>query len=198
MSFANVGKSWDVTKFEAYLATLTRPSWAKAVVLHHTAAPNLRTRPVGLTDQHIRNIQDFYMNDKGWSAGPHLFVDDHRIMGMTPLTEKGVHAVSFNSSAIGIEVLGDYDTEDPKSGRGFEAWTNAAAATNILLAWLKLTPSDKTVLFHRNDPRTDKSCPGKLITKDWVLHLMTTLRSAGPAPITLPRHCPTCICPGHA
>lgn len=196
MSYGNVGKSWKLDKFKDYLATIQPPAWVKAVVLHHTAAPKLATRPDGLTDQHIRNIEDFYKNDRGWSAGPHLFIDDHRIMGMTPLTEKGVHAVSFNSTAIGIEVLGDYDDENPRSGRGLVAWENTFQATSALLAWLKLTPGPKTVLFHRDDPKTSKSCPGTKVTKDWVLAGINRLQSPA-SDMVLPKHCPTCTCVGH-
>lgn len=191
MSFANVGKSWKVDEFKSYLKTLTPPAWAKAVTLHHTASPSLKIRPNGLTDQHVINLRDFYKNEKGWSAGPHLFVDDYRIMGMTPLTEKGVHAVSFNSTSIGIEVLGDYGEEDPHSGRGLECWENAFAATAALLEWLGIEPSSKTVQFHRDDPATSKSCPGDKVRKDWVLLGITVALGKKPAAT---KHCPTCTC----
>ena len=172
MSFSAVGLSWDIHSFRQYLQGVNRPSWAKSVTLHHTAAPSLAQRPSGLTDQHVLNIRDFYQRQLGWRSGPQLFVDDKRIMGMTPITERGVHAVSFNSSSIGIEVLGDYDSEDPRSGRGYAAWNVAAETTMEILYWLGLEPTSKTVLFHRDDPRTSKTCPGKKVSKDWVLELM--------------------------
>ena len=46
-----------------------------------------------------------YKNTLGWSAGPHLFTDEDQIWGMCDFSKKGVHAVSFNKRAIGIEVL---------------------------------------------------------------------------------------------
>lgn len=90
---------------------------------------------------------------------------------MCDLRKKGVHAVSFNSYAIGIEVLGDYDTEDPRSGRGLDCWRNAAATAGVLLDWLDLEADADTVFFHRDDPQTTKRCPGAKVKKDWVLGL---------------------------
>lgn len=172
VSYANVGKRWTPEQFRAYLATIPKPAWAKAVCLHHTASPSLAMRPGGLTEQHVKNLQSYYQNDLKWKAGPHLFADDHLILGLSPLTETGTHAKSFNGMAIGIEVLGDYDSEDPTSGRGLKAWQNGAAAAKALLDWLGLKASAQTVLFHRDDPKTSKTCPGTLVKKDWVLQLI--------------------------
>jgi hypothetical protein len=90
-----------------------------------------------------------------------------------------VHAVSFNSSAIGIEVLGYYDVEDPLNGRGLLCWQNSAKATRVLLDWLGLKVNESTVLFHRDDPKTQKTCPGTKVKKDWLLSLIA-------APVTPP------------
>lgn len=127
-------------------------------------------------------MQDFY-KEKGWHSGPHLFADDDQLWGMSPLTEPGVHAVSFNKTSIGIEVLGDYDSESPTTGRGLECWKVAAQATKVLLDWLKLPANTRTVLFHRDDPKTSKSCPGKLITKGWVLSMITGAASPVVTPV---------------
>jgi hypothetical protein len=145
---------------------MTKPSWVKGITLHHTGAPSLSTRPHGLTAQHIENIQNFYRNEMGWKGGPHLFVDDDQIWGMNEFSVPGVHAVSFNRTHIGIEVLGDFDSEDPLTGRGFECWMSALSATRNLLDWLSLPVS--SVNFHRDDPKTKKSCPGRKVTKEWV------------------------------
>jgi len=150
MSFNNTGKVWTVEGFAQYLNSIKAPSWAKAVCLHHTAAPSLNQRPDGFLAKHLENLKSYYSSQLGWKSGPHLFIDDDQVWGMTPLTETGVHASSFNRSSIGIEVLGDYDNEDPKKGRGLECWKTTAAATKMLLDWLKLPVNDKTVLFHRD------------------------------------------------
>jgi len=175
MSFKNVGKVWTASTFEDYLKGLKKPTWCNKITLHHTAAPSLAQRPKGFTIQHIVNIRDFYktLGRSGWSSGPHLFIDDDQIFGMTPLNEKGIHAVSFNSTSIGIEVLGDYDTEDPLSGRGLECWKTACDAVRILCKWLNITPSESTIKFHRDDPRTSKTCPGTKVSKEWVLDMIS-------------------------
>ena len=176
MSFSNTGKVWTESGFAQYLNGIKPPAWAKAVCLHHCAAPSLSQRPDGFLARHLENLKDFYSKQLGWRSGPHLFVDDDQIWGMTPLTETGVHASSFNRSSIGIEVLGDYDNEDPKKGRGFECWKTTAAATKMLLDWLKLPVNDKTVLFHRDDPKTTKTCPGGKIQKTWVIDLIKNFK----------------------
>lgn len=172
MSFRNVGKVWSVKSLEEYLKTLTPPSYAKSVTLHHTWAPSLAQRPSGLLIQHIHNMQDYYQNTLGWSSGPHLFVDENEIFGMTPLNEKSVHAISFNANSISIEVLGNYDSEDPFKNRGEECWKVASDVTMVLLNWLNLTPSSNTIHFHRDDPKTSKSCPGTKIEKTWFVNMV--------------------------
>lgn len=173
MSYNNVGKVWTPDSFAEYLKTIKPPTWAKAVCLHHTAEPSLAQRPQGFKIQHIENMRDFYKG-MGWRSGPHLYTDEDQIFGMTPLTETGVHAVSFNRTAIGIEALGYYSKggENPFSGRGLQVWQNTTWVTAQLLKWLNLPVNDKTVLFHRDDPRTSKDCPGSQISKDWVIQMI--------------------------
>jgi len=186
MSYANVGKVWSSNSFKEYLKTIKPPSWARAVVLHHTAAPSLAQRPDGLLIQHIHNIKNYYQNTLKWNRGPQLFTDENEIFGMTPLTVPGIHAVSFNTYSIGIEVLGNYDIEDPFTGRGDACWKLAAQCTADLLSWMNLEASTKTILFHRDDPKTSKTCPGKKISKDWFLNLVksnTVTVSPTPVPI---------------
>lgn len=172
MSFSNVGQVWSKNTLVTYLRGKKPPVWATSVTLHHTAAPSLAQRPGGFTAQHIKNIQHFYQKQLGWSRGPHFFIDEDQVWGMTPPTVRGVHAKSFNASSIGIEVLGNYDVESPDSGRGKQCWETAAAATKALLDWLGVSPDWRTVYFHRDDPRTSKSCPGKLVSKDVFLEMV--------------------------
>jgi hypothetical protein len=173
MGFDNVGRIWTPESLQQYLSILARPDWCRSVTLHHCGAPSLEQRPTGLTIRHIENIRDFYIA-KSWRSGPHLCVDDDQLFGMSDLRQRGVHAVSFNASSIGIEVLGDYDREDPMSGRGLACWRTAAAASRILLDWLGLEANERTVHFHRDDPKTNKTCPGRKVSKEWVLSMIST------------------------
>lgn len=168
--FGNVGLQWEPKEFFKYLESIDKPSWCKGITLHHTADPSLKIRPDGLTVQHIKNIRDFYKNDLKWKTGPHLFIDDRKISGMTPLTLCGTHAKSFNRTHIGIEVLGDYDSESPKDGRGLQCWTNVSIALNSLFNWLEIDINNFN--FHRNDPKTSKTCPGNLISREWIIELI--------------------------
>jgi N-acetylmuramoyl-L-alanine amidase CwlA len=165
-----IGKGFHIPKFAEYLDTIQFEPWRpKLIVIHHTAAPSLEQRPIGWTNQHMLNLQDFY-EGKGWSAGPHLFTDDDQAWVFTPLNQRGVHAVSYNSTGLGIEMLGDYDSEDPTSGRGAHVLSTTAQVVTLLLAKLSLTKD--SIRFHRDDPKTPKTCPGKLIRKDWFLDLI--------------------------
>lgn len=169
MSFSAVGNVFDIEAFEKHLDSLPSLAWAKGVCVHHTAYPDLSMRPKGWTIQHMRNLADYYGSKLKWSAGPHLFTDEDQIFGLSPLTARGVHAVSFNASYIGIEALGNYDSEDPFSGRGAEVWNTTAHCIALLLKKLGLPANARTILFHRDDPKTTKSCPGKRIGKDWLV-----------------------------
>lgn len=175
MSFSNVGQVWSKDTFVSYLRRTKPPVWATSVTMHHTAAPSLAQRPDGFTAQHIRNIQQYYQKSLGWSRGPHFFIDEDQIWGMTPPTVPGIHAKSFNATSIGIEVLGDYDTESPSSGRGKRCWETAAAATKTLLDWLGVIPHYRTIYFHRDDPKTSKTCPGGLVSKDLFIKMVESV-----------------------
>jgi len=169
-----LAKSYDRGDFPAYLASLQWIKWTPTlIVMHHTAAPSLFQRPHGLSRQHIDNLKWYYENEAAgapWSAGPNLFVDDRQIWTFSPLTARGVHAVSYNATGIGIEMLGDYDSEDPWSGRGLQVLTTTCHAVKALLARLSLTPA--AIRFHRDDPKTSKTCPGRKITKEaFLAHL---------------------------
>ena len=174
MGYENVGRVWTPDSLARFLATLSPPVWCKAVTLHHTAAPSLADLPRGFVIQHIENLRHFYRDEKHWSAGPHLFIDDDQIFGMCDLARTGLHTTAFNSFSFGLVVLGDFDAEDPRSGRGFACWTTAASATRVLLDWLGLKAGRETVLFHREDPTTRKTCPGTRINKSWFLELVVT------------------------
>lgn len=169
MSFSAVGEVYDIDSFRQSLSVTKPPAWAKSVTVHHTAAPSLAQRPRGWKIQHMRNLAHFYGKEKRWSAGPHLFTDEDQVFGLTPLHEKGVHARSFNDSSIGIEMLGNFDVEDPTEDRGAAVLTMTAKVVDALLEWLGLPVTDESILFHRDDPRTSKTCPGTRVDKKLFL-----------------------------
>lgn len=165
-----IGQDYGIEQFALYLAQLQFGAWKpELIVVHHCGAPSLAQRPSGFIPQHMRNLREFYEGKK-WSAGPHMFIDDHAVWLFSPMTARGVHAVSFNRNSIGIEMLGDYDSEDPKSGRGLEVVRLTAKVVKLLMK--KLGKDASCIRFHRDDPKTTKSCPGNLITKEWFLEMV--------------------------
>lgn len=94
------------------------------------------------------------------------------------LDRRGVHARSFNSDGWGIEMLGDYDVEDPTTGRGLKVLKNAASAISTLLGVNGGDTGD--IKFHRDDPKTDKSCPGKRVSKAMVATLVNNVEIITP------------------
>ncbi len=81
----------------------------------------------------------------------------------TPLTVSGVHSPSWNKTALGIEMLGDFGSEAFASGRGRKVRKNAVAAMATLCAILGLDPNG--IRLHREDPATTHACPGKNVRK---------------------------------
>ena len=155
-----VGASFTPDSFDNYCHSLHWLAWRPSfIVLHNTAVPTLAQRPNGLSKQHILDLESYYRDDQHWSAGPHLFVDDHQIWVFTPLTVSGVHSPSWNKVALGLEMLGDYAKEEFDSGRGKKVQANAVAAMATLSAVLGLDPA--TMRLHREDPLTTHICPGK-------------------------------------
>ena len=161
-----VGVGFSVADFERYLAGLRDDSmsWSPSgVTIHHTAAPSLAQRPNGWETQHMRNLRNWYLS-LGWGRGPHLFTDEHRVWVFSPLTARGIHAVSFNATHIGIEMLGNYDTEDPLSGRGARVLQVSRAATALLCKRFGI--STNRINGHRDDSRSTKTCPGRRVNLD--------------------------------
>jgi N-acetylmuramoyl-L-alanine amidase CwlA len=172
-----VGISYSAEDFDKYCHGIQWTAWRPSfIVLHNTAAPSLAQRPEGLTKQHILNLEAFYRDKNKWSAGPHLFVDDKQIWVFTPLNMSGVHSPSWNKSTIGIEMLGDYATEEFDSGRGLAVQKNAVAAVATLSAVLGIDP--ETMKLHKEDTATDHDCPGKKVDKGRFIQAVKDLMAA--------------------
>lgn len=164
--FSIVGKRFTPEGFREYLAGVTLSSFVpKFVVVHNTAIPSLAQRPSGFTGMHMESLRRFYAVERGWGGGPHLFVDDNGVWVFNPLDRAGVHSPSWNRTAWGVELLGDFDSEDPASGRGEKVVANGAAAVAALLGKLSLAPTETTIKFHREDRLTDHACPGDRLKK---------------------------------
>ena len=173
-----VGASFSPAGFDQYCHSLHWLQWRPSfVALHNTEVPTLNQRPDGLTRAHILGLEAYYRDEQGWSAGPHLFVDDRQIWVFTPLTVSGVHSPCFNKVALGVEMLGNYDTEAFDTGRGRKVQTNTVAALATLHAVLGLDPA--TLKLHKEDAcTTHKHCPGKNVKKAAVIAQVQALLQA--------------------
>jgi GH24 family phage-related lysozyme (muramidase) len=170
-----VGRSFTPEEFREYVAGLNWDDWGpEFIVLHNTEDPSLAKLPHGYTYQDILDLEKYYRDDCKWSAGPHLVVDDHQIWVFSDLRKPGVHANSWNSRAIGVEMLGDYRVEAFNSGRGLAVQKNAVAAVAILSAALGLDPD--TIMLHREKGETKHYCPGDNVDKaDFILQVKAYL-----------------------
>lgn len=168
-------KSFDLQEFREYVSGLVWNKWRpQFITIHHTGAPSLAQwmatpvpgvkSPTMLQREQTRmkNLEHYYKNQQKWSSGPHLFIGERIHLG-TPLTLAGTHAVSFNATSIGIEMAGNYDVEEFK---GFVR-ENTVGALAILHEALGIDP--EKIKFHREDPRTTKTCPGKNVSKNLMI-----------------------------
>lgn len=156
--------------FRAYVQYVRRNerySWTPSgITVHHTAVPNpfppYDKWKDGWNEQLLINARSGYINDRKFKAGPHIFTDHNGIWVFNPLSLRGTHATSFNSTRYGIEMLinGD-DKKQVESEIGKANIRMGQVATAILMKDAGI--STGKLNFHRHDPETSKSCPGSFI-----------------------------------
>lgn len=177
-----IGKKLTIDEFKKYVKDKDFGSIPPSkIVLHHTWKP---TKDSWDGEKTIRELKSYY-EGKGWSAAPHLFVAEDGIWLFTDMYDVGIHAGEGNAEwqkkstgytyrgwgdnfedydllwySIGIEVVGNYDNK-VWSGKTYE---NAVAVIKILIDELDI--KEKDLKFHRD--YSNKTCPGKAITKKWV------------------------------
>lgn len=156
-----VAQAFDREGFEDYVRGLTLSAWRpQFVVVHNSGVPMFKEwhRVPGPT--RMKALERYYRDEKGWSAGPHLFVADDFIWVFTPLTTHGVHAPSWNDVSWGVETVGDWNTEQVPP----PLYLNTVIALAALHRKIGASPS--TMRFHREDPlTTHKVCPGSNLQK---------------------------------
>ncbi len=155
-------------QFRAYVQWVRKNekySWTPSgITMHHTAVPNPsydKWRD-GWTEQLLVNARSGYIKDRGFKACPHIFTDQNGIWVVNPLSLRGTHATSYNSTRYGIEMLlnGD-DKAQVESAVGRANLRMGQIATAILMKDAGI--STGKLNFHRHDPETSKTCPGKFV-----------------------------------
>ncbi len=183
----SINAEYTQESFRRRVADLQWNKWRPSkIVWHNTAAPTLAQwiktadsdRAAGLVPgiTRIRNLEAFFRDNNGWSGCPHLFIANDFIWEMNVLTSPGVHSPSWNGSSIGIEMIGDYDTEQADSGEGLKVKQNTIFATALLCSAIGLEPTSGevspshgtsgTIFLHKQDWRTTHACPGKHMADD--------------------------------
>ncbi len=173
--------------FKQYVGGLSWPSWRyNKIVWHNTAAPTdaqwiksaASDKANGLVPgiSRIKSLEEFFKNNNHWSGCPHLFIASDLIWVMNPLTSPGVHSPSWNSTSIGIEMIGDYDVEDDEAGVGLMVKNNTIFATAVLCEAIGLEPSNGivysnhhtsgSIFLHKQDWATTHDCPGVHVSQD--------------------------------
>lgn len=165
-----LGCQLDQEQFAAYVAAIKPGDMEfnpKKVIIHNTAAPTYKQWTESpIYPNRMNGLTGWYRDKQKWMAGPHLFVDTTGYWLFTPLWKQGTHSPSFNSSAWGMEMVGDYEKEAFDKGPGAKIRDNATFATAVLLQHLGLQVTAKTVVFHHEDPKTTHACPGKNVVKE--------------------------------
>ena len=213
--FLYLGQGLDAAAFTDYVRSYNfgriAPSY---IVLHHTAIPStLAARyPSGavwdageadMSDARIYAkrkrqldaLATYYHDSLGWSAGPHLFIDERYIWLFTPMSAVGVHAKAGNSYgagaqlrySIGIEIIGYYE---------HTVWPDAVAANvrtavHALCTRLGISPAyrpgplhtpaahDRSLSSHRDYGKPQ--CPGAAITEAYYVGAISAV---SPPPLT--------------
>lgn len=152
-----INKRLTLHEFQVYVKGYDfGPILPSKLVLHHTWHP---TKESWAGERTIGGLKRYYEGKK-WKVGPHIFVADDGIWLFSPMRKDGIHAGKLNKHSIGIEVVGDYDSEK-WSGQTKQ---NAIGTIKILMDRLSL--KENGLFFHRD--ASPKSCPGWAIKKEWL------------------------------
>ena len=171
-----VGEPLTPEQFERYVGGVEFSGWLpKFAVLHNTGAPKLSDWHRVPSETRIRNLAEYYANERGWSGGPHLIIDDRMIWVFNPLTKPGIHSPSWNQDTIGITMVGDYSIEPFNEA----VRDNTVKAIATLYGRLKLKAD--TLRFHSEDPRgVQQQCPGKNVDKADMIRRVDAVLSKRP------------------
>jgi hypothetical protein len=118
-----------------------------------------------------RDVRQFPVSSLGIYVGYHRLITGGKNIQCRLDTDEGAHCnqvkdgVSMNFQSLGVCIGFDGDVEYPTQA-------DAIMLRDQIWAWQEKynIPIDR-VLFHR-DFATNKTCPGKLITRDWLYQLL--------------------------
>lgn len=209
--FAYLGIGMGLDAFRTYARAYDYgPIPPDQLVIHNTANPDATWAPLNADPRikwdrdeahligpqvyekrrrQLAAVRDYYIS-LGWSAGPHLFVDDRCIWLFTPMNTIGVHAKEGNSYhdaqgklhyTLGIEVVGWYGKVGWPSAiqvllRGAVQTLRDVLGTFQIV--YKAAPAHQpaahqgSIAFHRDYNKPE--CPGGIITPAYALPILAT------------------------
>lgn len=163
MTFKADIRHWPtLDAFVAYLAKVPRPNWVTKICNHNTYVPNEKQWK-GIPS--VQACMRTYI-DKGWDAGPHLFLAGDApnashtgVFQLTPITEIGIHAGPCNSTALGLEWVGDFEARLPSTA---QYQLGLAANVAIARAW----GLDASAITMHKLCMPGRTCPGRYFPLD--------------------------------
>lgn len=202
------GKPYTREALAAHVAAIDFSKWRRKdgslgkplyIVLHNTSVPTIKlwlSWAPEKRQQYIKNVQQMYEVDDHWHAGPHFFVppdDTVAAFGFSNPETCGTHASCFNSDSIGIEMVGEFNSEPFDGGPGALVRDNAILLMAMLHNKLGLQPEPyvyarQGLHFHVECRADNHDCPGRLVSKpDVIARLKGKMRDlSGPAPAPAP------------
>jgi hypothetical protein len=171
------GRGVTIPQLREHVEKMSFSAWRPSfMVVHNTAAPTIAQWLSYPADKRIKNLEGYYKG-LGWPSGPHAFVAPDLIWLFTPFNKKGTHSPSWNGTALGIEMVGDFSKEDDDSGHGLKVKMNTVALFAILHEKLGLNP--QTIKLHKEDRATTHDCPGKDFEKGEFIRLVEEYMGGG-------------------
>jgi hypothetical protein len=173
MSFLVQPQGYTPDEFWDFTASLEWNGWRpQFITRHNTGVPTLAAwlDSSYAAIQRIESQRHYERDILHWHSGVNLFVAPNLIWNLCDLTQEGVSVSCWNHLTLGIEMIGDYATEEFDSGAGAQVRDNAVAAMAILHRRLSSRPDQYRVgvcglHFHKECSRDHHDCPGRNVVK---------------------------------
>lgn len=143
----------------------------KYIIVHCTDVSQRTFDQLKSVNNYHRDVRDFPKSSLGYHVGYHALITGGRLVKCKEDWEEGAHCnqqlsgLSMNFQSLGICMGFDGDVEMPDKYM-------VPLLREQILKWQKMyVIDDSRVLFHRVFAN-DKTCPGSLITRDWLMNVL--------------------------
>lgn len=153
--------------------------------IHHTWKP---THSSFNGKNHLalqEGMYNYHTKVNGWSdIGQHLTLfPDGKWMTGRPFNQVPASISGWNTGALAVEMLGNFDS--PGTGEfnslGYDKLEGDQKREIIMLMKYFIDKyGEKTIVFHRENPNTKKTCPGTSIDKEKLIQEAKNLHEPSP------------------